>query len=291
MEQPPKDSSQLAGGAPGLDPRRAGPSILAFGRITLALAIVGLGVLGLVVGDFALQWQPAPEGMPARRLLAYLAAGLSVAIGAGLLIPRLRAASAAAACVAFFAWTLALHGPKVLAAPLDILPWLAFCEILAVAAGALMLTAESFPGAPVSRFGPPVGRLLFGACLPVFGASHFAYLQFTAEMIPAFVPAPLFWAWFTGAAHIAAGVAILTGALARLASLLFAVMVSGFVLLLHVPRVIAEPASRQEWTMLAMASVITAAAWCAAGVIARGPAWPGRRPQPDRGHAPATEPS
>ena len=56
-------------------------------------------------------------------------------------------------------------------------------------------------------------------------------------MIPAFIPAHLFWAYFTGAGHIAAGVAILTSVLARLGAILFAAMVSGFVLLLHVPRV------------------------------------------------------
>ena len=49
-----------------------------------------------------------------------------------------------------------------------------------------------------------------------------------------------------------------TTSLARLGSLLFAVMVSGFVLLLHLPRVIGAPSNRGEWTMLVMASLISA---------------------------------
>ena len=47
-------------------------------------------------------------------------------------------------------------------------------------------------------------------------------------------------------------------------------MVSGFVLLLHLPRTIGEPGSRVEWTMIVIALTITAAAWCAAGSLARG---------------------
>lgn len=113
--------------------------------------------------------------------------------------------------------------------------------------------------------------VLFGGSLPVFGLSHFARIEFTAGMIPAWMPAPVFWAWFTGACHVASGAAILTGVLARLASLLFAVMVSGFLLLLHVPRVIADPACRLEWTMLALAFAITAGAWCAADAWRRTP--------------------
>jgi uncharacterized membrane protein YphA (DoxX/SURF4 family) len=88
-------------------------------------------------------------------------------------------------------------------------------------------------------------------------------------MIPAFIPAPLFWAYFTGGAHLAAGIAFLTNVLVRLASILFAVMVSGFVLLLHLPRTIEEPGSRAEWTMIVIALTITAGAWCAAGSLAR----------------------
>ena len=95
-------------------------------------------------------------------------------------------------------------------------------------------------------------------------------------MIPAFIPAHLFWAYCTGVGHVAAGVAILTTVLARLAAIAFAAMVSGIVLLLHVPRVIAAPGSRVEWTMLVIALTITGAAWCAAGSLARNkPAGPG----------------
>ncbi|MGH8236066.1 MAG: DoxX family protein [Steroidobacteraceae bacterium] len=250
------------------------PTMLKLGWISLAVSMLGLGMLGFITGDFALNWQPVPAGVPGRTTLAYLTAALSWALGAGLLIDRYKHTFAIAIAVTFLVWAVLLHGPGVIRDPLNVLPWLGFTERLEVAAGALLLAATQVAGTPFARWSMLVARLAFGACLPIFGLSHWAYAQFTADMIPAFIPAHLFWAYFTGAGHIAAGVAILTGVLARLGAILFAAMVSGFVLLLHVPRVLGEPRSRTEWTMLVIAITISAAAWCTAGSLAR----PGARP-------------
>jgi uncharacterized membrane protein YphA (DoxX/SURF4 family) len=245
------------------------PTMLKLGWIALALAMLGLGLLGFVTSDFALNWQPVPEWVPGRTALAYLTAALFWALGAGLLIDRYKHSFAIASAVAFAVWAVLLHGPGVVKDPLSVLPWLGFTERLEVAAGALMLAASQVPGTLLARRGMLIGRICFGVCLPVFGVSHWVYAQFTADMIPAFIPAHLFFAYFCGAGHFVAGVAILTNVLTRLAATAFAAMVSGFVLLLHVPRVIQAPGSRAEWTMLVIATSISAAAWCAAGSIAR----------------------
>jgi uncharacterized membrane protein YphA (DoxX/SURF4 family) len=239
------------------------------GRIALAASMLGLGLLGFVSGDFALNWQPVPAWVPGRTLLAYLTAALFVVLSAGLLIDRYKHSFAIASAAAFLVWALLLHGPGVVMDPLSILPWLGLTERLEVAAGALLLAATQVPGTVFAQRAMLVGRIAFGACLPVFGLSHFAYAQFTADMIPAFIPAHLFWAYLCGAGHIAAGVALLSNVLTRIAAIAFAAMVSSFVLLLHIPRVIAAPGSRAEWTMLVIATTISGAAWCAAGSFAR----------------------
>jgi uncharacterized membrane protein YphA (DoxX/SURF4 family) len=213
------------------------PTMLNAGWIALAAAMLGLGMLGFITGDFALNWQPVPAWVPARTTLAYVTAAVFWTLGAGLLVDRYKQTFAIATAVAFFVWAVLLHGPGVVRDPL------------------------------FARWSVLAARIAFGVSLPIFGLSHWAYAQFTADMIPAFIPAHLFWAYFTGAGHIAAGVAILTGVFAHLGAILFAVMVSGFVLLLHVPRVIGDPGSRNEWTMLVIALTITAAAWCAAGSL------------------------
>lgn len=244
-------------------------TLLRIGWIGLAVSMLGLGLLGFVSGDFALNWQPVPAWVPGRTLLAYVTAAVFVALGAGLLVDRYKHSFAIATAVAFFVWAVLLHGPGVATNPLSILPWLGFTERLEVAAGALMLAATQVPGTEFARRAMLVGRFAFGACLPVFGLSHFAYAQFTADMIPAFIPAHLFFAYLCGAGHVAAGVAILANVLTRVAAIAFAAMVSGFVLLLHIPRVIADPGNRTEWTMLVIAMTISAAAWCMAGSVAR----------------------
>jgi hypothetical protein len=57
---------------------------------------------------------------------------------------------------------------------------------------------------PLVDRGRLLGRWCFGISLPVFGISHFVYHDFVATWIPRWLPAPQFWAYFTGAAHCAA---------------------------------------------------------------------------------------
>ena len=96
-----------------------------------------------------------------------------------------------------------------------------------------------------------IGRYGFGVSLPVFGALHFIYHDYVASVIPAWVPgSPVFWTYFTGCAHIAVGIAILAGVQAQLAARLLGSMFGSWVLIVHVPRVLARPASQAEWTSL-----------------------------------------
>lgn len=224
-----------------------------------AAGLAGYGLVCLVFGDFGLQWQPVPNGVPGRTALAYLNGVLLVAGGVLLLWPK-SALTAARFLAGYLAlWVVLLKLPKVLAAPLTVLPWLGFTEILSLAAGALMLAALIDPAPrPSWRL---AARYAYGICPIVFGLSHFVYADFTASMVPAWIPAPLFWAWATGLGHFAAGLAILSGILSRLAVTLLAAMMGSFALLLHLPRVVAAPGSQVEWTMLFVATMLAGAAW------------------------------
>ena len=48
-----------------------------------AVGMIGLGVLGLIYGDFAMVWQPVASWVPGRTALAYLAAAVMLVGGAG----------------------------------------------------------------------------------------------------------------------------------------------------------------------------------------------------------------
>ena len=231
----------------------------------MALSLGALGALSLGSGDFAFQWQPVPPDAPARGALALAAGGLELAAALMLVIPRLRRVGAWLAAVLLLGW-VALHVPSVVQRPASVADWLGVAETAAMASAALMLAAawSGMAAAPAVVRGATVA---FGLACIVFGVSHFVYADFTASMIPAWLPQRVPLAWFTGAAHALAGVAILGGVLRVLAATLEAAMMLVFVALVHFPRVLAKPADRLEWTMLAVAlllassSAIVAATW------------------------------
>jgi uncharacterized membrane protein YphA (DoxX/SURF4 family) len=79
--------------------------------------MIALGILGLIQGDFAPVWQTVPKSMPAREVLAYVCAFVSLACGIGLLLPRIAAVAARVLVVYLLLWLLLFKGRFVLADP------------------------------------------------------------------------------------------------------------------------------------------------------------------------------
>lgn len=226
--------------------------------LPFAIGAVGLGATGLYFRNFALQWQPVPPGLDHRAILVIVSGGVLVAGGA-LALRKATATIGAALLAAWYGlWVLALHLPAVVAKP-GIASLLGLCEILALAAAATLLCLPRTATA---------ARIAFGFCAIVFGLSHIAHPKFTAGMVPEWIPGSLLWAYATGIAHLAAGLALVSGMRAHLAASLLALMCGGFVLLLHLPRVMAAPHDQAEWTMLFVALSICGAAWLMRGAKA-----------------------
>jgi len=223
------------------------------GALPYAAGAIGLGLVSIVFLSFALQWQPVPVWVPVN--VAWLSGLVLIAGGIAALLPDARQARLILP-VYYGLWVVALHLPAVAGAP-NVGSLLGVAEILALASGGTALVA-GLRGTPAWL--GPAARIAFGLCPLVFGLAHFVYADFTAAMVPGWIPAKLFWAYATGAAHVAAGLAILSGRMARLAATLLAAMAGGFVVLLHAPRVAAAPGSQVEWTMLFVATSIAGAA-------------------------------
>ncbi|MBS0581127.1 MAG: DoxX family membrane protein [Proteobacteria bacterium] len=262
------------------------------GRILYATGMAGLGALCLATHDFAPQWQAVPRDIPAHAALADACGALLLLGAAGLLLRRLAAVGAALLALFLLILALLLGVPRVAREPLSILAWLGLFETLTTMVGAWLLYVQAAAPGPESLAaragsGDAIGaaRLLVGAGMVVFGLAHFAYADFTASMIPAWLPARLPLAYFTGACHLAAGCAVLLGIWPALAVRLEAIMMSAFIVLVHVPAVASRPADHGQWAELFLATALAGAMWTVAasfgaplGARAREPLTPTPRP-------------
>jgi uncharacterized membrane protein len=244
--------------------------IASVGQVFFAAAMIMLGILGLMKGDFAVMWQPVPEGVPGRTALIYLCALVALAGGAGLLFRRTAAIAARVLFVYFLLWLLLLRVPGMLISrTVDF--WWAAAKISVMAAAAWVLFGWFAEDGDRRRFGWAasdnglrVARALYGLAMIAFGMAHFVYAQPTAGLVPRWLPWHLFWAYFFGWTFVAAGAAMIIGVLARMAAALSALEIGMFLVLVWVPVVAAGGANAFQWDETIVSIALLAAAWVVA---------------------------
>ena len=227
------------------------------GYIAFAVTMMALGVLGLAKGNFAPIWQPAPKSLPAREVLVYLSAALSLGCGLGLLWKRTARDASVVLLVYLLAWLLLFRVPRIFAAPASQESWSGFGETAVVVAGAWALYVAS------GGKGLRIARILYGLALIPFGVAHFNYPKETAALVPGYLPWHLAWAYLTGVAFIAAATAVICGVYARLAAVLSTLQMALFTLLIWVPVVMAGPSAFQ-WSEFVISVALTTGAWVVA---------------------------
>jgi uncharacterized membrane protein YphA (DoxX/SURF4 family) len=225
------------------------------GRFFFGIATTAFGGLQLIRVDFVRLVPDLPTWLPAHAWWAGMTGAILVAIGVSILSGRqTRLAATLLAGLLLFSIVF-LHIPEIAADPARGFKWTNPCKALALFGGAILLTA--IPAHMNAARDPalvrvaqrllPFGPALFlGIFFVVAGIQHFVYAAFVTQLVPAWMPVPAFWTYFTGIALIAGGVGLVLKPFTRLASRLSGLMVFLWALLLHLPLALAIPYQRTE---------------------------------------------
>jgi uncharacterized membrane protein YphA (DoxX/SURF4 family) len=246
------------------------------GRIFFGVAIAGMGFQTIYYHDFPYMLiPPKHSGIPGLTILAYISGVLLMISGA---------------CIAFD------KKAKPVSLLLGIVLLLIFCfgfipyqfvsntfmnwgewenaeKELALAGGAFVI-AGCFSGKNENSLFAilakliPIGAIIFSLTMICFGTDHFLYAKDTADYMPSWVPYPMFWVYVAGTALLASGIAIILKIKRRLAATLLGIMIFIWVIILHIPKVIAAPSSaemRSELTSTFLALAYSGIAFVIAG--------------------------
>ena len=228
--------------------------IAALGRVFYAVGMAAIGVQHFVNADFVAVILPSyPEGIPGHVFLT-CACGAGLALsGAAMALGGKARPAAILLGSALLAAIVLRDIPVQLAGNFRSLgAWTNVFKALTLSGGAFVVagTAPRANGSSLDRFFVAFGCLGIAVTVAVFGIDHFIYVEFVASLVPFWIPGHVFWTYFCGAALIAAGAGMLLRIQARLAAGLLGSIIFVWLLVLHIPRAIADPtgAHGNEWT-------------------------------------------
>ncbi|HYW69573.1 MAG TPA: hypothetical protein VE961_00975 [Pyrinomonadaceae bacterium] len=126
--------------------------------------------------------------------------------------------------------------------------WPYFAMIVAFICGGLAVRKETAqPGWPQKLLA--LGPFFFAVPLAGFAAEHFVFNAAMVPMIPSWIPGRPVWLYLTGAALIAAAASIFLKRQVALSGTLLGIMILSFVVILHIPKVVANPRDRFAWAV------------------------------------------
>jgi uncharacterized membrane protein YphA (DoxX/SURF4 family) len=118
-----------------------------------------------------------------------------------------------------------------------------------------------------------LSNLCFAIPLAVFGALHLSAARGLMQLVPAYMPWRLFWAYFVGCALLTASLSIATKIQVQWSGLLFGIMMFLFVAMLMIPGAIGTPRDRIAWTLVCRESSFGSGGLLLAATAMR---WPGK---------------
>jgi hypothetical protein len=245
--------------------------VIRVGRLLFAIAMAFFGMQCIIFARGGTGLVPGPPWTQGHVGLAWIA-GIGFILAAVCLASRWQgrvAANVLGLCM--LAQVLFFYLPRLATHIHDPRPWTSGFEVLALS-GASFVLARTLPdevdkGDSGQLLLTGAGRYMFAIALVVFGAQHLLYAPFVATLMTPRIPGHLFWAYFVGVAFFVAAMCIGVGKKVRLAGIMLGAMFLLFVVLLHVPRMIAAPHNGNEWTSGFIALACGGASFVLAGAL------------------------
>ena len=226
-----------------------------FGHLFFAIALIFFGVQHFF---YVVSFGPAvgPPWILGRPLWTAVMGAFLVLAGVCLATKKMVQFASGLLTIVLFLYVVFLYVPGLLAHLHDPGRWTSAAELTCLCGAAMAIAGLK-----------TLGRFFYSIPLVVFAIQHFLYARYVSTLVPAWIPSRLFWAYFVGAAFLAAAVSIATKGQGHLAATLLGVMFLLWVIILHAPRVIAHFHDGKEWTSAFIALAMSGGAWIIAEVL------------------------
>ncbi len=230
---------------------------LQWGRVLYGLSAIGLGVITLL-------WHQidALGGISHPAILVYAVVIVELVGGALIQWERTKKIGTLALIGIFSVFSL-YWIPAIIKTPLEFSWWGNFGEQFSLVLGGVFVLASRIQGREDT-----LTKLLraayvcYGLCVVSYALYQIFYITYTASLVPKWIPpGQMFWAEATTVAFALAGIALLSGRSALLASRLLTLMIILLGLLVWIPPAFANPHTLSNWRELSENYLMAGASW------------------------------
>jgi uncharacterized membrane protein len=252
-------------------------NLSAIGRIFYGISMAAMGVRTIYYKDLPYMLIPPEHSwLSSQAIAVYTAGALLLLSGAGIVFDKMtRPISLLLGTALLLVFCFYFVPYELLVSPnsMHFGAWENAAKELSLASGAFVV-AGCYPDRSENSFYrllqrlTPLGPILFSLTIISFSFDHFIYGKEAADYVPAWIPNHVFWIYFAGVALFGSGLGILLKIRRGLMATLLGTMILIWVVILHIPKVIAAHAddSSGEVTSAFLALAYCGIAFVIAGV-------------------------